>query len=125
MAEGRARTAPERRVSVELTEGEYIAPRGTRELTWLIRINDAWAHISQWPGAEIERRQAYSGVVWENVTLLVVPPGTRLTRVESRPAPYAKRDALDYLTRSKTQPARRVSRQEFRVGPRGDLLRVP
>lgn len=128
MAEARARRAQEpreRRVRVDLTEGEYIAPRGTREVTWLIRINDGWAHISQWPEAEVERCQATSGVVWQNITHLVVPPGTRLTRVESRPAPYAKRDALDYLTRSKTQPARRVLRQEFRVGLRGDLLRTP
>lgn len=114
-----------RSVTVELTEGEYIAPRGTREVTWLIRLNDAWVHVSQWPGIEVERRQAKSGVVWENVSSLAVPPGTRLTRVESRPAPYAQRDALDYLKQSKSQPARRVFRQEFRVGSRGDLLRVP
>jgi hypothetical protein len=125
MAEAGAPGPRERRVSIDLTEGEYIAPRGTRELTWLIRINDAWVHVSQWPEAEIERCQATPGVVWQNVTHLTVPAGTRLTRVESRPAPYAKRDALDYLTRSKTQAARRVLRQEYRVGPRGDLLRTP
>jgi hypothetical protein len=129
MAEGVARPAkppePPRQVTVELTEGEYIAPRGTREVTWLVRLNDAWVHVSQWPEHEVQRIQATSGVVWENRTLLKVPAGTRLTRVESRPAPYAKKDALDYLTRSKSQPARRVSRQEFRVGSRGDLLRVP
>jgi len=113
---------PPREVTIELTEGEYIAPRGTRELTWLIRLNDAWVHISQWPRAEIERCQAKSGTVWENRTRLSVTAGARLTRIESRPAPYAERDALDYLKRSPAA-ARRVSRQEFHVGSRGSLMR--
>jgi hypothetical protein len=132
MAEGHAtaggRAAPggrgPRLVTIELTEGEYIAPRGTRELTWLIRLNDAWVHVSQWAGAEVQRCESKSGVVWENLTRLLVAPGTRLTRIESRPAPYAKRDALAYLSRPR-QPARRVFRQEFRVGGRGDLIRAP
>ena len=114
--------APPREVSIELSEGEYIAPRGKREVTWLIRLNDAWVHISEWPTAEVERCQAKSGTVWENRTRLRVPAGARLTRIESRPAPYAQRDALDYLKRS-PQAARRVVRQEFSVGKRGDLLR--
>jgi hypothetical protein len=109
-------------LAIELTEGEYVAPRGKRELTWLIRLNDAWVHVSKWPGAEIERCQTRSGTVWENRTRLLVLPGARLTRIESRPAPYAKRDALDYLKRAPTSE-RRVLRQEFRVGRRGDLLR--
>jgi hypothetical protein len=115
--------AAPRDVTIELTEGEYVAERGKRELTWLIRLNDAWVHISKWPSAEVERCQATSGVVWENRTRLSVPAGTRLERVESRPAPYAKRDALDYLKRAPQAAARRVLRQEFRVGSRGSLLR--
>ena len=114
--------APARDVTIELREGEYIAERGKRKLTWLIRLNDAWVHINEWPGVEVTRCQARSGVVWENLTLLVVPVGTKLTRVESRPAPYAQRDALDYLRRS-PDAARRTSRQEFHVGARGELLR--
>jgi hypothetical protein len=116
-------TARPREVQIELTEGEYVAERGKRALTWLIRINDGWAHVSEWPGAEIERCQARSGTVWESLTRLTVPLGTRLTRVESRPAAYAARDALDYLKRAPTQVARRVFRQEYRVGSRGALLR--
>jgi hypothetical protein len=112
----------EARVTIELTEGEYVVPRGKRELTWLIRSGDAWVHVSKWPGAEIERCQIRSGMVWENRTRLLVAPGTRLIRVESRPAPYPRRDALSYLQRP-TAPQRRVVRQEFRVGARGDLLR--
>ncbi len=115
-------TAPQRQVTVELTEGEYIAERGKRELTWLIRLNDGWVHISKWPGAEVERRQVRAGTVWENRTLLSVMPGARLTRVESRPAPYAQRDALDYLSRG-GGPTRQQLRHEFCVGPRGELLR--
>lgn len=114
--------AQPREVTIELTEGEYIAPRGTRELTWLIRLNDAWVHISKWPRAEIERCEARSGTVWENRTRLSVLVGALLTRVESRPAPYTKRDALDYLKRSPAA-ARRVFRQEFQVGSRGSLIR--
>jgi hypothetical protein len=114
--------APTRDVSIELREGEYVADRGKRKLTWLIRINDGWAHVREWPGAQVEQCQLRSGVVWENLTRLVVPLGTRLTRIESRPAPYAHRDALDYLKRS-PEPARRVLRTEFRVAARGELLR--
>jgi hypothetical protein len=114
--------APARDVTIELREGEYVAERGKRKLTWLVRLNDAWVHVSEWPAAEVERCQARSGVVWESLTRLVVPVGARLTRVESRPAPYAKRDALDYLKRS-PDVARHVSRQQFRVGRRGELLR--
>jgi hypothetical protein len=118
-------TSRTREVTIELTEGEYVAPRGKRQLTWLIRANDAWIHVSEWPSAEVERRQAKSGTVWENLTRLVVTPGAELTRVESRPAPYVPRDALDYLKRAPTGAERRVLRQEFRVGARGDLLRKP
>jgi hypothetical protein len=111
-------------VRIELTEGEYIAARGKTTVTWLIKLNDAWVHISEWPGAEQERCQTKSGMVWQNLTRVSVPPGTQLTRVESRPAPYAKRDALDYL-KSAPDVKRRTIRQEFRVGKRGDLLRPP
>ena len=114
--------APARDVTIELREGEYVADRGKRKLTWLIRLNDAWVHINEWPGIEVTRCQARSGVVWENLTQLVVPVGTLLTRVESRPAPYERRDALDYLKRS-PEAARHVSRQEFRVNARGELTR--
>ncbi|HEY6079505.1 MAG TPA: hypothetical protein VIW29_11910, partial [Polyangiaceae bacterium] len=99
--------APERQVTVELTEGEYVAERGKRELTWLIRLNDDWVHVSKWPGAQVERRDVKSGTVWENRTLLCVSPGARLKRIESRPAPYVARDALDYLRRG-GGPARQV-----------------
>lgn len=109
-------------VSVEVREGEYVAQRGTCKVTWLVRFNDAWVHVSEWPGVEVERCETKSGVVWENLTRLSVAPGARLLRVESRPAPYAARDALDYLKRS-PNAARRVFRQEFRVGRRGDLRR--
>jgi len=113
-----------RSVTIELNEGEYVAERGKRKLTWLIRLNDAWVHVSEWPGAEVEQCQPTSGVVWENLTRLVVSPGARLRRIESRPAPYAKRDTLAYLSRP-PDPGRRVIRAEFRVGARGELLREP
>jgi hypothetical protein len=114
--------AEPRDVTVEVREGEYITARGTCKITWLVRINDGWAHVSEWPGVEVERCEAKSGVVWQTLTRLAIRSGSRLIRVESRPAPYARRDALDYLKRS-PNVARRVLRQEFRVGIRGDLLR--
>jgi hypothetical protein len=115
-------SAGEREVTIELTEGEYIAPRGKCELTWLVRLNDAWVHISKWPGASSERLDVKSGTVWESRTALSVRVGTRLKRIESRPAPYEKRTPLEYLSRP-ARSGRRVSRQEFRVGPRGELRR--
>ncbi len=114
-----------REVTIELSEGEYIAPRGTREVTWLVRLNDAWVHCSQWPGVEVTRCEAKPGTVWENLSRLLVPPGAELRRIESRPAPAPPRDALDYLKRAPTAPARRVFRQEFRVDGRGELIRKP
>ena len=113
---------PPRELMIELTEGEYIAARGKTNVTWLIKLNDAWVHITEWPGAEVERCQTKSGMVWQNLTRLSVPAGAQLTRVESRPAVYAQKDALDYL-KGAPQVARRILRQEFRVGVRGDLLR--
>lgn len=109
-------------VEIELTEGEYIAPRGTRHVTWLIRLNDAWVHLSTWPNVEIERCQARSGTVWENRSRLRAPPGTRLIRVTSRPSAYPERDVLDYLARPQSSH-QHVLRQEFQVGRRGALLR--
>lgn len=111
-----------RSVTIELTEGEYVAARGKRELTWFIRQNDGWVHISRWPGAEVTRCEVRSGMVWQNRTRLAVTAGTRLRRVESSPAPYVRRDALDYLTRG-LKAQRRVHRAEFRVDGRGNLLR--
>jgi hypothetical protein len=112
-------------VTVEVTEGEYVAPRGRHEVTWLVRLNDAWVHVSKWPGAEVERCQTKSGMVWENLTRLLVQPGTQLQRIDSRPAPYVERDALDYLKRAPSGPSRRVIRQAYSVGKRGDLRRRP
>jgi hypothetical protein len=118
---------PERHfdVTVELTEGEYVVPRGKHEVTWLIRLNDAWIHVSKWPGAEVERCRTKSGMVWENLTRLSVPPGAALQRIDSRPSAHVERDALDYLERAPSGAQRRVIRQEYRVGKRGDLLRTP
>ncbi len=115
-------SGPARQVMIELTEGEYVAARGRSTVTWLVRLNDAWVHVSEWPGAEVQRQEAPSGTVWENLTRLQVTPGARLARVENRPAPYAQQDALAHLTRG-ARPQRKVTRQEFRVGNRGDLLR--
>ena len=115
-------TARPREVTIELTEGEYVTARGKSKVTWLVKLNDAWVHVSEWPGVEVERCQTKPGMVWQNLTRLAVTPGAQLTRVESRPAPYAKRDALGYMKAAPQVPTRTI-RQEFRVGQRGDLLR--
>jgi hypothetical protein len=106
--------------SVELFEDESIAPYGTSEVTWFVRINDAWAHISKWPAARSERLDAKPGMVWLKRTELELPLGTELMRVESRPLPKARKSPLEYL-RDIRGPSRQTARRYFTVGHNGIL----
>ena len=38
-------------VVVEVIDEERIAPRGTAQVNWFVRLNDGWVHVSAWPGA--------------------------------------------------------------------------
>jgi hypothetical protein len=107
--------------SVDVVDEERIVPHGTLEITWFVRKNDDWQHVSEWPGASVERLSAGAGTVWQNRTELRVPRGTRLMRVESQPRQARPQSPLDYLTRGASQLPRRVRRSYFTVGPNGAL----
>ncbi len=112
-------------VRVELESSESIAERGTVKVAWLVRVNDAWVRAGELPGAVVEQLEPGAGTVWRHRVQLALAPGTRLMRVESRPAPVERRSALDYLAREARQPRRRVRRTTFHVGRRGELEREP
>lgn len=110
---------------VELVDEERIVPRGTAQVNWFVRFNDAWLHVSDWPGARSERLEAGAGTVWQSRTAIEVPRGTQLMRVESRPSGYARESPLDYLTRGAPSKSRKLRRNYYAVGRSGDLKPLP
>lgn len=108
--------------TVEVIDEERIVPRGTAQVNWFVRLNDAWVHVSTWPGAHSERLDAGAGTVWQSRTEIKVPRGARLMRVESRPSDYARESPLDYLTRGAPSKSRRVRRNYYLVGRAGNLI---
>ncbi|HEY4106545.1 MAG TPA: hypothetical protein VGM44_21740 [Polyangiaceae bacterium] len=110
---------------VDVIDEERIAPRGTAQVNWFVRLNDSWVHVSEWPGALSERLDAGVGTVWQSRTELRVPRGTHLMRVESRPNPYAREQPLDYLTRGAPSKSRKTRRNYYRVGRAGELMLLP
>ena len=111
--------------TVEVIDEERIVPRGTAQVNWFVRLNDAWVHVSAWPGARSERLDAGAGTVWQSRTEIQVPRGARLLRVESRPNDYARESPLDYLTRGAPSKSRRLRRNYYVVGRAGDLIATP
>lgn len=107
---------------VEVVDEERIVPRGTAQVNWFVRLNDAWIHVSNWPGARSERLEAGAGTVWQSRTEIRVPRGARLMRVESRPSGYTRESPLEYLTRGAPSKSRRVRRNYYFVGRSGDLI---
>ena len=110
---------------IEVIDEERIAPRGTAQVNWFVRLNDAWVHVSTWPGARSERLDAGAGTVWQSRTELSVERGARLMRVESRPNNYVRESPLEYLTRGAPSKSRRVRRSYYVVSRSGDLLLTP
>jgi hypothetical protein len=108
---------------VEVVEGEHVAGRGTSEITWFVRQNDAWVHVSEWPGVEIERLDAGPGTVWQSRVILRLVRETPLMRVETRPAPDERAGAFEHLKRGPKPPPRHTDRRYYKVGRRGDLVR--
>ena len=108
--------------TVEIIDEERIVPRGTAQVNWFVRLNDAWVHVATWPGARSERLDAGAGTVWQSRTEIQVPRGARLMRVESRPSDYARESPLDYLTRGAPSKSRRVRRNYYVVGRSGNLV---
>lgn len=107
---------------VEVIDEERIVERGTAQVNWFVRLNDAWVHASSWPGARSERLAAGAGTVWQSRTELDLPRGARLMRVESRPDRYARDSPLEYLTRGAPSKSRRLRRTYYRIGRHGDLV---
>src|SRR3954469_12229871 len=110
---------------VEVIDEERIVPRGTAQVNWFVRLNDAWVHVSAWPGARSERLNAGAGTVWQSRTEIEVPRGARMMRVESRPSSYARESPLDYLTRGAPSKSRKLRRNYYFVGRQGDLIATP
>ncbi len=110
---------------IEVIDEERIAPRGTAQVNWFVRLNDAWIHVSTWAGAASERLDAGAGTVWQSRTELRVPRGARLMRVESRPNDYTRESPLEYLTRGAPSKSRRVRRTYYLVNRSGDLVVTP
>jgi len=107
---------------VEVIDEERIVERGTAQVNWFVRQNDAWVHVSTWPGARSERLAAGAGTVWQSRTEIDVPRGARLMRVESRPNSYNRESPLEYLTRGAPSKSRKLRRNYFLVGRSGDLI---
>jgi hypothetical protein len=112
----------ERRVRVEVFEGESIVPRGRKKVTYLVHFNDGWVLAGEHPGAAVERLSPGPGTVWEHRIELELPVGTRLCRIESVPHPEPEKDALDYLTDERRGQRRLSRRRELEVNRRGDLV---
>jgi hypothetical protein len=107
---------------VEVIDEERIVERGTAQVNWFVRLNDAWVHVSTWEGARSERLAAGAGTVWQSRTELDLPRGAKLMRVESRPSSYARDSPLDYLTRGAPSKSRKLRRNYYLVGRSGDLV---
>ena len=107
---------------VEVIDEERIVERGTAQVNWFVRLNDAWVHVTELPGARSERLNAGAGTVWQSRTEIDVPRGARLMRVESRPSSYARESPLEYLTRGAPSKSRKLRRNYYLVGRSGELV---
>ncbi len=114
-----------RLVTIEVFDEEYVAPRGTAEVHWFVRVNDAWLHAARFPGAREERLDPAPGVVYRTRLSLDVRAGTRLMRVESKPGAPRRETILEHLRRGPSLPPRRTLRRVYQVDSRGRLLGVP
>jgi hypothetical protein len=108
-------------VAIELFEEEFVVARGTAEVHWFVRVNDAWQHCASYPGARSTRLDAPAGTVYRNRVELEVPAKTRLMRVESRPGRPATRSTVEHLLRPSSSAPRQTRRNYYAVGTRGNL----
>jgi hypothetical protein len=107
---------------VELLDEECIVQHGAQRSQWFVREADSWVRASRMPNANCTRLEAKPGTVWQTRIEITAELGTRLMRVESRPAGGPPRDAFAHLTSAARGPARRVTRSYFRVGRAGRLV---
>ena len=109
---------------VVVVDEERIVERGTGQVNWFVRVNDAWLHVSKFPGARSERLDAGAGTIWQSRTELDLALGTRLMRVESKPQDYSRQSPLELLTRGAPSKSRKVRRSYYAVGRAGELMTV-
>lgn len=114
-------STPGRRWPIQVFDSERIVPWGRAKVTWLYRRGSGWTRVAEHPEATLERLDPGPGTVWETACTLLLEPGARLLRVESRPTPPSRQRPLDYLLKEQRQVARRVARVEYAVGRRGEL----
>lgn len=112
-------------VAIELFEEEFVVARGTAEVHWFVRQNDAWIHCAGYPGAVRSHLDAGAGVVYRARFDLEVPVDTRLMRVESRPGRPAPKSAVEHLLRSRGTAPRQTRRSYYCVSARGELREDP
>ena len=112
----------ERLIAIELFEEEFVVARGTGEVHWFVRQNDAWIHCAKVPGARCERLDAPAGSVYRTRVELELPPKTRLMRVESRPGRPPTKSAVEHLLEPSNSVPRETRRRYYSVGPRGTLI---
>jgi hypothetical protein len=107
--------------TIQLIDEERIVERGTSEIKWFVRVNDAWVPARNAEGASTELENAKGpGVVWRRHTQVELPVGTRVLRVEQRPRVLV-RTPLEHLASSRSSP-RQTSRRVYSVGLRGELV---
>jgi hypothetical protein len=109
---------------IELIDEERVVARGAVEISWSVRVHDAWVAAARVEGALSEMdKNAGPGVVWRRHTRLELPPGTRLLKVERSPSAL-ERTALQHLMKSGSS-RRRTRQWVYSVGSHGELVLEP
>lgn len=111
------------RVRVQLVLGEYVAPRGHKKVSWLVRRADAWVPAGTVPGAVTESLAAGPGTIWESSVTLDLDAGAEVVRVISAPR-AEQRSVLDYLAAAPPRAESTTRRTTFRVKADGQLAAV-
>jgi hypothetical protein len=107
-----------------LMEEELVAERGSVKIAWLVSHNDGWIPASKCEGATRERLDTSPRVVWRSRVELELPRGTRVLRVETRPA-QKRGSTLAHLTGSARSAGQGVVKTRFVVGRGGRLAPEP
>lgn len=108
---------------VELIEEEVVRAGGPSTVNWLVRRNDGWVRAQSHPSAQSERLERGSGIVWRTRVTLVLPRGTALRRLESRPVATTK-SALEHLTGGSRGAKRRSVERAYFVAAGGAVVPV-
>ena len=113
---------------VSLIDHASIVERGEQLQVWWVRVNDAWVRAPEHPNANIElesssdeevvltgfRRTCAPGVIWRRCTELLLEPGTRLLRRQTRPR-TRNLSVMGYLTLGVPRAQRVMQEREFQL----------